>query len=94
MQPIGLTTKDVKTNPFTNRTSGELMIIHICMNCQKISTNRIAGDDNSYSLISLLEASKNIDFKLINLLTNQSISLLTDKDQVLTTLFGYNYPKF
>ena len=84
MQPIGLTLKDEKYNPFTHRTNGELMVVHCCLKCGRISCNRIAGDDNPYSVLSLLE---NPDH-------NKYTSLLTfeNKDQVLTALFGYNHP--
>jgi hypothetical protein len=84
MKPVGLTLKDIKHNPFTKKTSGELMLVHACLNCTKISCNRIAGDDNPHSLLSLLEGS----FKA------EGITLLTleDKEQVLTALCGYNYP--
>jgi len=69
---------------FTKKTSGELMLVHLCLNCGKISFNRIAGDDNHYSILSILENS--IIHKDITLLT------LEDKEQVLTALFGYNHP--
>ena len=75
MKPIGLTLKDIR---------GELMVVHLCLNCGKLSINRIAGDDNPHSLLSLLELREGA--KGIKLL------VLEDKDQVLTALFGYNYP--
>lgn len=84
MKPVGLTLKDVNYNPFTKRTSGELMLVHLCLNCGRISCNRIAGDDNPDSILSLLE----------NPVEQQEVRLLTQKDreQVLTALFGYNHP--
>jgi hypothetical protein len=83
MQPIGLTFKDRKYNPFTQKTSGELMIVHLCLECGKISYNRIAGDDNVYSVLSLLD----------NPNSRKDITTLTlkDREQVLIGLFGYNY---
>ena len=84
MQPIGLTIKDVTYNPFTKRTSGELMLVHKCLNCGKLSINRIAGDDNPYSILSLLE--NTVEHKDLSLLN------LKDKEQILTALFGYDHP--
>lgn len=84
MQPIGLTFKDRKYNPFTQKTSGELMIAHLCLKCGKVSYNRIAGDDNEYSILSLLD-SCNPRKDVITL-------TLKDKEQVLIALFGYNQP--
>ncbi len=85
MKPIGL----------TQTSDGELMIVHLCLSCGKISGNRIAGDDNPYALISLLEESRTLDTEIIAKLTNMGITLLTqeDKYEVLTTLYGYDYQK-
>ena len=88
MKPIGLTFKNVKTNPFTDRTSGELMIVHLCLNCGKISCNRIAGDDNSYAIISLLDNSTKLSSRGVRLLTQK------DKQEVLIALYGYGYQKY
>ena len=84
MKPVGLTWKDLKHNVFTKKTSGELMLVHLCLNCGKISFNRIAGDDNPYSILSLLENSEKQ--KDITLLT------LEDKEQVQTAVLGNNHP--
>ena len=91
MKPIGLVFKHITYNPFTGKTSGELMIVHLCLNCGKISTNRIAGDDNAQSIISLLDEPKLLDTKLIHRLYCSGTTLLSihDKEQVLTCLFGY-----
>jgi hypothetical protein len=91
MRPIGLTLKDVRVNPFTNRASGELMIVHLCTNCHRVSTNRIAGDDNTYSITSLLEESKKLDSITTNRLQSLSVTLLSenDKEIIRTILFGY-----
>lgn len=82
MKPIGLTMKDVKYNPFTGRTTSELMIVHSCVKCGKISCNRIAGDDYSEVIISLLDESIN---------NNSGIHLLNRNDTkaVLACLYGY-----
>ena len=96
MQPIGLTFKNIKYNPYTDKTSGELMVIHLCLNCGQISCNRIAGDDNAYTIISLLEISKTVNQNLIDKLNMVNIKLLTDnnKHKVLITLYGYDYQKW
>lgn len=82
MQPIGLTLKNITTNPYTGRTSGELMIVHRCLRCGHLSRNRIAGDDYPDAIIDLLSHTDTIDNHLLTLL---------DKEIVLITLFGYNY---
>ena len=73
MQPLGLSCK----------SSGELMVVHLCLNCGKVSPNRIAGDDNTYALLELLG-----DWGSST--TALCLDLLTKKDiqQVQTALFG------
>lgn len=82
MKPIGLTYK----------SDGELMIVHLCLNCGKVSRNRIAGDDNPYVLTCLLEAPSNLNTEIISGLTGHGIRLLNqdDKKNVLTILYGYD----
>lgn len=74
MKPIGLTRK----------SKGELMVVHQCLKCGKLSPNRIAGDDNCDVLLSLLE--EPIQRRRITMIP------LADRDQVLTALFGYDHP--
>ena len=44
MKPLGLQFKK----------DGELMIVHKCLSCGKISSNRIAGDDFTDAILSLV----------------------------------------
>ena len=96
MQPIGLTRNNVRTNLHTGRTSGELMIVHQCLRCGRISCNRIVGDDNAHAIICLLEDSSRLDEETIARLACLGIRLLTqeDKCEVLTALYGYDYQTY
>lgn len=82
--------KHAHINPFTGRSNGDLMIIHACVNCGKISPNRISGDDNAYMILTLLDESKSIDESIHIRLKQLGISVLTqeDKDDVEAALFG------
>jgi len=73
MKPLGLSC----------RSDGELMVVHRCLNCGKISYNRIAGDDNTYALLALLEGQDGPA-------TPAYLGLLASKDtqQVREALFG------
>ena len=95
MKPIGLVFKNIEYNPFTDKSSGELMIVHLCLGCGRISCNRIAGDDNPYVVTCLLEEPAKLSKEIITGLTNQGIRLLTqdNKQEVLTALYGFCYPK-
>ncbi len=88
MKPIGLKFKNPETNPYTGKVTGEPMVIHQCANCNHISSNRIAGDDNPFEIIKLLEISS-VAYG------TTGIKLLTkkDKNEILSALFGYNYQK-
>ncbi len=55
MEPIGLTIKQVNKRYGDNQ--GELMLIHLCTGCGKISINRIAGDDGTEALFDVYKAS-------------------------------------
>jgi hypothetical protein len=96
MKPIGLTLNNPRTNLHTGRTGGELMVVHQCLGCGKISCNRIAGDDNSHAVICLLDDSNSLDEETITRLACQGIRLLTqeDKGEILTALYGYEYQKY
>jgi hypothetical protein len=93
MKPVGLKHKNPEVNPYTGRACGELMIAHLCLGCGHISCNRIAGDDNTYTLTCLLDEPVKLNNKIITRLTSQGIRLLTqeDKPEVLSTLYGYSY---
>lgn len=93
MKPIGLTFKNENENPFSKNHSGELMIIHSCLNCGRISCNRIAGDDNTYIITELLKKAFAVDDKTMTVLSYLNISLLTQEDEkdVFTALYGQHY---
>jgi len=76
MMPIGLKFKNLRENPFTNRVSGELMVVHACLGCGKISANRIAGDDNSYQLLQLLDNSKELSSNFTDKLAKKVLNYL------------------
>jgi len=71
MMPIGLMFKNLRENPFTNRVNGELMVVHACLGCSKISANRIAGDDNSYQILQLLDNSKRLSSNFVSQLAKK-----------------------
>lgn len=81
MEPIGLTYKNLEINPFTGRKTGEIMIVHRCVSCGRITNNRIAGDDNPFVITDLLQCNEVIN----------GIIFLTQKDEddIHRILYGY-----
>lgn len=90
MEPIGLTFKQVGLDKWGKQKQGELMIIHSCCGCNKISINRIAGDDNPEEILKVLKSSENLDRKIKDNLEQSGIDLLTQDDlpEIKTQLFG------
>ena len=96
MQPIGLMLKPGKVNRYARENSGEIMLVHYCLSCGKISPNRIAGDDNAYAILELLNTSIENEPAIIQATFELNLCLLTekDKDMVTRALFGNSYTNF
>jgi hypothetical protein len=92
MEPIGLTFKQEGINKYGEAKQGELMLIHQCLKCGKISINRLAADDNPQAILEIFEKSKQLNPEKINKLTQAGIKALTeqDKKEIETQLFGKN----
>jgi len=88
MEPVGLTSKKIKKK-YGNPT-GELMLIHRCLGCGKLSINRIAADDDSNVLYKVFEASFRLDNYTRDRLRADGIDILGIGDEkiVKTQLFG------
>jgi hypothetical protein len=52
MQPVALTCK--RSRKRYGQAAGELMLVHRCCECGKLSLNRIAADDDGEAILSLL----------------------------------------
>jgi hypothetical protein len=89
MQPIGLTVKRGR-DKYAAGISGELMLIHRCSDCNKLSINRIAADDQAEMVAEVYRASLLLDEFTITHLNLAKISLLGAKDEstVLIQLYG------
>jgi hypothetical protein len=87
MEPIGLTFKHEGFGRI-----GEIMLIHLCSSCQKISINRTARDDLEDQILTVFEQSFSLSHSLKERLSNEGIKLLTKPDNkaVKTQLFGKN----
>ena len=81
MQPVGLTFKQEGWG-----RQGEIMIVHECAQCHKVSINRIAGDDMNDKILAVFEAS----IRTGKTFTNRGIYVLRNEDrqEVETQLFG------
>lgn len=82
MQPVGLTVKH--SHKRYGNGLGELMIVHHCKECDRVSANRIAADDVAETIYELYEDS------LQDPLITEEVSLLTGEERALVRarLFG------
>lgn len=85
MEPIGLTLKHEGLSK-----TGEIMLVHRCLGCPKISINRIARDDPEFGVLNVFDESLGISHEQINELYRGGIDILTAVDSTLVNeqLFG------
>jgi RNHCP domain len=85
MRPIGLTFKHEGYGRI-----GEIMLIHLCETCGKISINRIAGDDSESEILNVFDYSTTLSQEIKERLASQHIILLaaTDRQAIMSQLFG------
>jgi hypothetical protein len=89
MKPIGLTMKKGR-NKYQREPSGELMLIHECVECNTLSINRIAADDDSATVIAVFQESSALDHHMHALCQENGIVILNAEDAeiVCTQLYG------
>lgn len=90
MQPIGLTLKQTPKR-YNREAQGELMLIHRCTGCGKLSINRIAADDDAAVIYQVFNRSIALTAKWKELLKDEGIRLLgtSDLTVVYSQLFGW-----
>ena len=90
MKPIGLTFRIEGIN-----RRGEIMLIHDCAHCQKLSINRLAADDCQTSIMAIFEASSRLSPVVKQRLAGGGIYLAAgaDKHSILIQLVGYEQAK-
>jgi hypothetical protein len=79
MQPIGLTMKPSR-NKYGVKICGELMLVHRCNDCGKLSINRLAADDQGERLMDIFLASRELELSLVLRLRESGIRLLAEED--------------
>ncbi len=75
MRPVGLTLKR-SAKKYAGRVPGELMLVHQCEDCGKVSINRIAADDDGELILSVLERSAGLDPATRGLLARDGVNPL------------------
>jgi hypothetical protein len=89
MQPVGLTLKRI-LKKYNRPHQGELMLVHLCTECGKISANRIAADDDVRNIWAVYRSSLVGEESFTSQLVGSAIVILDQCDMALvsTQLFG------
>jgi len=90
MEPVGLTLKQAHKR-YGQEEQGELMLIHQCKGCGKISINRIAADDDAAFIYQLFKRTAETPAEWKFTLLAQGIKPLGPDDltAVYSRLFGW-----
>lgn len=76
MRPIGLTFKHEGYD-----RKGEIMLVHVCTGCSKISINRIARDDYEQNILEVFNESLLLEANTVTIYQSKGIELLTEEDE-------------
>lgn len=80
MRPVGLTLKR-SAKKYPGHGQGELMLVHRCDDCGKLSINRIAADDDGEAILAILETSTGLGADMADRLAQDDVTPL-DADQI------------
>lgn len=88
MRPAALTCKRSRNKYASGR--GELMLVHQCTDCDVISINRIAADDDVDTLLEAFYTSLTLPARIQNLILSNGIKILRQESlpQLQLQLFG------
>jgi hypothetical protein len=75
MRPVALTLKKT-TKKYSRAGQGELLLVHLCGECSKLSINRIAADDDIATVLEIFEGSRELDKGTKSTLTQSGIAIL------------------
>jgi len=75
MRPVGLAHKRSRKK-YAGRAPGELMVVHQCEECGKVSMNRIAADDWAEELWEIFQRSLDLDPAFVQDLERSGIAIL------------------
>lgn len=89
MRPIGVTLKRTRKK-YGMAQYGELMLIHRCEDCGRLSVNRIAADDDANLIYELYRVALQLDSQTRAELEASDINALSEEQEwiVRAQLFG------
>ncbi len=82
MRPVGLAQKRIYKK--YGSSAGELMLVHRCTDCARISLNRLAADDDPEAILAVFESSLDV----AQIVAEVQILGVATRNLVHTQLFG------
>ncbi len=94
MRPLGLTMK-----PGHNKYApggGEMMLVHLCVDCGRVSLNRIAADDDAQTLMEIFATCRTLPSGTRDMLLASGVRLLGGPEArvVQRQLLGIGQPAY
>ena len=93
MKPIGLTMKKSR-NKYQLSPRGELMLVHQCVECNTLSINRIAADDDSERVLAVFQSWLTMDDSIFDDQQDILILGIQEEEIVLAQLYGLQMQPF
>ena len=89
MQPVGLSRKPGR-NKYAPARSGELLLVHLCVDCGRVSLNRLAADDDPEHVEAACRAASHLGSQSRLHLALVGVSLLDESElaSVRAQLYG------
>jgi hypothetical protein len=89
MKPVGLTIKKTRKK-YGSEKQGEMMLIHQCVECGRVSINRIAADDISDNVMDVYRQWLELDEAQREAISQGEVEALDEDDEELvrSRLFG------
>jgi len=90
MPAVALSFKKEGADKYGRAREGELMLVHECSVCGKLSINRLAADDGETAIISLFNSSLLLPAEKKNKISEGGIDIAgpEEKEKVFIKLFG------
>lgn len=89
MHAVGVSRKHGK-NKYASCQSGELLLVHLCAECGRVSLNRLAADDDPEKVEAAFHAASLLDLETRSRLAIAQVSLLDESelDFIRAQLYG------
>ncbi len=90
MEPIGITLKYEGLDKYGHEKLGDVMLVHRCTGCDKYVINRIAADDPSEAIMSILNKSQALPQETKDRLQKEEVQLISidKRKMVKERLYG------